>query len=100
MTLHYSDQMTGAAANLLSMQCWAFRLGHKVSVVEPFIQVSTLGVDSTHLVDTNSTAGNHVESVKLTDVYEWESFANKHFASLVNWYSFLLNAPRRMVVVD
>lgn len=104
LALHYSDQMTGSASNVLSMQCWAYSLGSDVRVVEPFLRRSVLGVDDQHRIQMESTVkSGGMKSVKLSDAYDrvvWDEFTSSGFAPLTSWDYFIENAQRKMIVVE
>lgn len=92
LALSYVDPLTESVANLLSMQCWAYTLGEKVQVLEPFLlQSSTLGFDFLSMV------------LKLTDVFdkgEWHRYTNGSFTPLVDWSHFIKEAPRKIILVN
>ena len=108
MALSFTDQITGSVTSLLSLQCLASALHPKLRVVEPFLDVSILGVDAAHREDdencqmTQNDSRYPLSSVKLTDVFSaehWEE-ASKQMAPLVSWDHFLHNAKRKLIVVD
>lgn len=92
LALSYVDPLTESVANLLSMQCWAYTLGEKMQVLEPFLlQSSTLGFDFLSMV------------LKLTDVFdegEWHRYTTGLFAPLVDWSHFMKEAPRKIILVS
>lgn len=92
LALSYVDPLTESVTNLLSMQCWAYTLGEKVQVLEPFLlQSSTLGFDFLNMV------------LKLTDVFdegEWHRYTTGSFAPLVDWSHFMKEAPRKIILVQ
>ena len=92
MALSFTDQITGSVTSLLSLQCLASALHPKLRVVEPFLDVSVLGVDAAHREDdencqmTQNDSRYPLSSVKLTDVFSaehWEE-ASKQMAPLVS----------------
>ena len=94
LSLSYFDQLTGATRRLQNLQCWAAFLN--MSVVEPFLIYSRLGLD------LGSLQRNDI--VRFSDVYvlsEWNNWSREkhHYAPLAKWEEFLLNAPRTVVFV-
>ena len=104
MATHYSDQMTGSAPNLVSLQCWASTLGPSVRVVEPFVRHSRLGVNlyAASNASAPETENNSVRLRDVLDLKEWERQTTKirKYASLVSWDHFLTDAPRKLILVD
>lgn len=99
----YSDQMTGASLNLLSLQCWASALGNDVRVVEPFlVKGSKFGVDVS--LEPGEERREQVLRVRLRDIVDIEAWGNetikRGFAPLVSWVDFLKQAPRSLILVD
>ena len=95
LATHYSDQMTGAGSNIISLQCWARAISSHLKVVEPFIVGSTFGV--------NLNRTGEKEEMKLQDVYNMESWEEQlkggDFSSIESWESFLKSAPRNLIIV-
>ena len=92
---HYSDQMTGASLNILSLQCWVSTVSPHVRVVEPFlIRGSKFGI--------NLTSGDR--EVRLRDILDiegWESqLSTKGYAPFISWKDFLNNAPSNLIIVS
>ena len=117
LAVHYSDQLTGSAANILSLQCWASTLKADVRVVEPFIHYgSILGVslepfpskiNNTILITDDNTEVRMTDEenkVKLSDIYNADFWSNQtkiyRYAPLVSWKEFIHNAPKRLILVD
>ena len=102
MATHYADQMTGAAANLVSLQCWASTLGPSVRVVEPFVIHSRFGVNL-YAASNVSGLDNSVRLRDVFDIKEWERqySKEKRFASLISWNQCLTNtnAQRKLILV-
>ncbi len=103
MATHYSDQMTGSAANLVSLQCWASTLGPDVRVVEPFIHHSRLGVNLDAASDASvpETEDNSLRLRDVFDIEDWERQYSKEmrFSSLVSWHQFLSDAKRKLILI-
>lgn len=104
----FSDQMTGASLNLLSLQCWASTIGHKLRVVEPFLLPggSKFGISLTanKRQDTPDTADDNAKnSVRLRDMLDIESWeretSRKCFSPLISWKLFLKLAPPNIIAV-
>lgn len=92
---HYSDQMTGASLNILSLQCWVSTVSPSVRVVEPFlIRGSKFGI--------NLTSGDREVGLRdILDIKGWESqSAMKGYAPFICWKDFLNNTPRNLIVVS
>ena len=117
LAVHYSDQLTGSAANILSLQCWASTLKANVRVVEPFIHYGSLlgvslepspnKVNNTILITDDNTEVRMTDQenkVKLSDVYDADFWSNQtkiyRYAPLVSWKEFIHNAPKRLILVD
>ena len=112
LATHYSDQLTGSAVNLFSLQYWASTLKVNVRVVKPY--GSLLGVSLDPPVNNTIlfTEGNNNEvrmmtgenTVKLGDVFDtkgWSNFTKIHFvSSLVSWKHFLKHSPRNLILVN
>ena len=102
MALHYSDQMTGGANNLVSMQCWANTLGPRVRIVEPFLRKAVLGVDDQHRISHHDVgdAGAGV-SIKFSDIFDeqhWRQQTRK-YPQLVSWNEFVENARHLKAII-
>ncbi len=101
MASNYSDQMTGSAANVVSLQCWASTLGTDVRVVEPFVRHSLLGVNL-YAASNASAPETENNSVRLRDVFdikEWERKTNS-MAPIVTWDHFINHSKRKLILVD
>ena len=106
MAIDFVDQMTGAAINVRSLQCWAGGVSDRLMVVEPFvIRGSTLGVNL-----NRSWSGQKVKDIedainklRLQDVYNLESWKKQNRgrdnAPLTTWKSLLESAPKNLIVV-
>ena len=117
LAVHYSDQLTGSAANIFSLQCWASSLKANVRVVEPFIHYGSLlgvslepspnKVNNTILItDDNKEIRmtDEENKVKLSDIFDADFWSNQakmyRYAPLVSWKEFIHNAPKRLILVD
>ncbi len=101
---HYSDQMTAASANILSMQCWASTVSSNIKVVEPFLHMGSFFGFTLAEGSTKSQTTGDINSVRLRDVYNlknWESQTSKrNFAPLVSWMQFQKHSPRNLIVAQ
>ena len=101
---HFSDQMTGASLNLLSLQCWASKLHGKVRVVEPFlIKGSKFGFDLPRISpdQRRRNDSDYEPPVRLRDMLDIESWENATlFPSLISWEDFLKEAPRNLILIS
>lgn len=100
LALDYWDQQTSALRNLLSLQCWASHFGHWRStyVVEPFIVESRLGA----LPMTDDERRSQIRFQDLFDINQWKNLKHSKgvtVAHLVSWTEFLLNAPKKIILV-
>ena len=97
LSLHFSDQMTGAMANVLSLQCWAEQ--SNLLVVEPFVIHSWLGASL-----KTGREGSEENAVRLSDVFDidvWQRHSReKGYSRLVSWEEFLSNAPRDVIIAS
>ena len=94
LSLSYLDQITCAAMRVASLQCWADQ--HGMAVVEPFVNVSYLGMPP-HNYSSPLTFED------LFDVSRWNLEGQQIFgcfSPLVKWNDFIHNAPREVVVVQ
>ena len=94
LVLSYSDQLTGASANLRSLLCLAKRMGG-VRVVEPFIYGSYLGMN---------VSANWTRELRMTDVFDYGLWKQKtpfkKYGEFVPFQTFMESAPRKVVVVQ
>ena len=110
LATHFSDQMTGSMANVMSLQCWASTLPGNVRLVEPFIHYQTVLGFSLNTFQHNDTgasltaADSSENKVKLSDVFDKEQWSryllSKSIPPFVSWDYFTRNAPRLLIVVD
>lgn len=105
LVTRYSDQMTGASLNILSLQCWAAAVGPYVRVVRPFLRRgSKFGFDLPPSKSRGSGDGGEANSVELGDLFDmesWEAQTDKlGYAPLIRWEDFLASAPRRLILVS
>ena len=103
MAMHYSDQMTGASANLMNLQCFVGRHLKDVRVVEPFLHPigSTLGVSLSPSFD--KLERQNMNTVKHSDVFdseEWEQYSSSQkYAQLISWNEFMKTCPKKLILV-
>ena len=101
MNLWASDQMTGAAMNMLSIQCLASKLSPKLVVVEPFLVISYFGANLT-VEDREDFDRKH--NLKLSDVYDidtWHKVSDRyHYNRLASWESFIHDTPQDVILVE
>ena len=94
VALKIYEQQTMASGNLMQLQCWAKLLN--LAVVKPFMKDSFL---STPMDDTK-----HYTMLTLDDTFDmgdWSQHTAKlGYAPLVDWYHFVRNAPRDVIVVQ
>ena len=91
LSLHYSDQGTGAFVNLMSFLCLSSAVGG-VRVVEPFIVGSNIG---------QNASANWKEEISFSETFDSDNF--HHFAESrgCNPYQrFLRDAPRKVLVAQ
>ena len=110
LATHFSDQMTGSMANVMSLQCWASTLPGNVRLVEPFIHYQTvlgfsLNTFQHSVTGASLTAADSSENkVKLSDVFDKEQWSryllSKSIPPFVSWDYFTRNAPKLLIVVD
>ena len=114
LATHYSDQLTGSTANVISLQCWASTVPGNVRVVEPFLHYgSILGFDLNPYTDIiNKSVGCnspryrriHENTIKVSDIFDvvpWNNFISAHhFAPFISWRYFIQHAPRHLIIVD
>ena len=110
LATHFSDQMTGSMANVMSLQCWASTLPGNVRLVEPFIHYQTVLGFSLNTFQHNDTstrltaAESSENKVKLSDVFDKKQWSKylffKNIPPFVSWDYFIRNAPRQLIVVD
>ena len=101
VNLGASDQLTGAAMNMLSIQCLASKLSPKLVVVEPFVMNSYLGA---RLTVEDRKDFDRKNDLKLSDVYDidtWHKVSDRyHYNRLASWESFIHDAPQDVILVD
>ena len=97
LALHFSDQVTAATANVLSLQCWAEQ--SNLLVAEPFVIHSWLGASL-----KTGREGSEENAVRLSDVFDidvWQRHSReKGYSRLVSWEEFLSNAPRDVIIAS
>ena len=90
----YSDQGTGAFTNLMSIRCFAGKLGN-IRIVEPFVVGSRLGIN---------VSKNWREEMKFSDIFDTgvanDNAKGKNFSEMVPFEEFLEDAPRKLLVVQ
>jgi len=117
LATHFSDQLAGSTANVISFQCWASTIPGKVRVVEPFLHYgSLLGFDLNPVPENVSESApiingphyiagqKHENTIRTSDVFDitqWHRFIEERgFASFVSWEQFLFHAPKQLIIVD
>lgn len=93
----YSDQMTGASLNLLSLQCWSSKLSSPVKVVEPFlVKGSKFGFDALW-----KPTEPRVRLRDILDINDWENQTTTYgYANLSSWTDFLSEAPKNLILAN
>ena len=96
-----SDQLTGAAMNMLSIQCLASKLSPKLVVVEPFLVDTYLG-GAFGVKDRKSF--DRKNKLKLSDIYDidtWHNVSDRyHYNRLASWESFIQHTPQDVILVE
>ena len=116
LATHYSDQLTGSTANVISLQCWASTLPGNIRVVEPFLHYgSLLGFNLNPYPNNNTKPAegtgprygegqkfeNTVKASDLFDIAQWSNFISAHhFAPFISWSYFIQHAPKQLIIVD
>ena len=116
LATHYSDQLTGSTANVLSLQCWASTVPGNIRVVEPFLHYgSILGFNLNPYPDNSSRSDtqsgprygerqkfeNTIKLSEVVNITEWNDLVSaRSLASLVSWNYFIQHAPRQLIIVD
>ena len=94
LAFSYSDQLTAAVVNLLSLMCLATRFGG-VRVVEPFVVNSDLGVNGSR---------SWTEQLKFRDIFDITLFeehvSKKDFNQFIPYETFIKDAPRKVLLVQ
>ena len=102
MALHYSDQLTGSCANVFNLQCFAGHHLENVSVVEPFLlMTSVLGTNlSSYNNWHNLPKENSVKLSNIFDIKAWSKYSDsRHYSPLVSWESFIRKHPTFLILV-
>ena len=101
LPLKASDQLTGAAMNVLSVQCLASKLSPKLVVVEPFVNDTFLGAVLT-VEDRESF--DRKNNLKMSDIYDidtWNKVSDRyHYNRLAMWEKFIHDAPQDVILVE
>lgn len=103
--MDYSDQMTGAARNLMTLQCFVGNhiRSKNVKVVEPFLHPigSTLGVSLSPSYDKiEPQSANTVRFSDVFDLKEWKDYyTSREYAPLISWDDFIKNSPKKLILV-
>ena len=116
LATHYSDQLTGSTANVISLQCWASTLPGNIRVVEPFLHYgSLLGFNLNPYPDNITKPVGDVgpqyeegqkfeNTVKVSDIFDIAQWSNyittHHFAPFISWNYFIQHAPKQLIIVD
>ena len=94
LTFSYSDQLTAAVVNVLSLMCLATKFG-EVRVVEPFVVNSNLGVNGSK---------SWTEQLNFRDIFDITLFeehvSKKHFNQFIPYQTFIKDAPRKVLLVQ
>ena len=94
LAFSYSDQLTAAVVNVLSLMCLATKFGG-VRVVEPFVVNSNLGVNGSK---------SWTEQLKFRDIFDITLFeehvSKKHFNQFIPYQTFIKDAPRKVLLVQ
>ena len=116
LATHYSDQLTGSTANVISLQCWASTLPGNIKVVEPFLHYGSLLGFNLNPYPNNITKPvggtgprygegqkfeNTVKASDLFDIAQWSNYTSAHhFVPLISWSYFIQHAPKQLIIVD
>ena len=100
--IHFHDQQTYSAGNMLSLQVWATWLG--IHMVEPFLVGTKFKIP---LADNKAFYSNGTVSyLRMRDIYDmddWNAQSGRqyhhHLAPLVSWDYFFENAPKEVVYI-
>ena len=102
-SMHYTEQLTGATANFLSLQCFVGHHLKNVVTVEPFLITIGTILGTTLSISHEKFKPEDANKVKLTDIFDresWEAYTkSRKYAPFVSWYSFLENHPKQIIFV-
>ena len=87
LVVHYWEQVTCASRNLQNLQCWAAR--NRMTVVEPFIKGSYLGVSDPEKKFL----------LRFSDIYDMNNWTLASNHTLASWSEFMKKAPRNLIHV-
>ena len=106
MAINFADQMTGAAINVRSLQCWAGGVCDGLMVVELFvIRGSSFGFNLNRSWSGQKVKDTEddINKLRLQDVYNLESWEKQNrgrdYTPLMTWKSLLESAPKNLIVV-
>ena len=99
LSSEFGGQQTCASHGITSMQCWAGHHHYNALVVEPFFDRSYL---YTPFPTKIIYAHQHSPAFSdLIDIDSWNAYSRTiNYAELIGWGTFLLKAPRNVIVVD
>ncbi len=87
LTLQFTGQQVAGMRGIFSQQCWLNSFNLPLSIVEPFIVKSTI----VHTRDVWESEDS--KALKLSNFYKMSS-------GMTSWDTFLLRAPRELIVVN
>ena len=99
LTLQYTGQQIAGVRGILSQQCWVSSFKLPLKIVEPFI------VDS-NLIHSKSlwTKSRYQDTRVFSDFYDMPYYNQQSRKDgqpqIVNWNSFLANAPRKIILLN
>ena len=106
MATDFSDQLTGASINILSLQCWAGAVSEALVIVEPFVsRGSHFGVTLSTLRSGQKVKEpeEDINKLRLRDVLNlksWEEqIRGRDYALMKSWETFRETAPKNLIVV-
>ena len=95
----YWEQQSSGSRNLHLLQCWAGQLN--LSVVEPFMQDSSLRTHLTSLHPLNKQGQPELRFGDLFDLQAWNKDSRElGYAGLEPWEDFLTNSPKDIITVQ
>ena len=95
----YWEQQSSGSRNLHLLQCWAGQLN--LSVVEPFMQDSSLRTHLTSLHPLNKQGQPELRFGDLFDLQAWNKDSRElGYAGLEPWEDFLINSPKDIITVQ
>lgn len=95
----YWEQQSSGSRNLHLLQCWAGQLN--LSVVEPFMQDSSLRTHLTSVHPLNKQGQQELRFGDLFDLQAWNKDSRElGYAGLEPWEDFLINSPKDIITVQ